>query len=158
MRRDARNIAARRVLEGGAYEVVLTIDAPRAAPDAADIELGAEFDTVEPRVALLENDLVELAARSAAGERVVALQAGQLLEDEAVEPRVVGGRIEAQRTRRLLEAEFDGLRLFLGQERIADLERLGSLVHALGEQLRLGGRAFDMLTGQARDDAHGQLV
>src|SRR5262249_36144999 len=60
MRRDAGHIAASCVLEGGAHEVILAIDAPRAPPDTADIELGSDLDAVEPRVALLEYDLVEL--------------------------------------------------------------------------------------------------
>ena len=80
MRRDARNIAARRIIEGRPHEVVLPVDAPRAFPHAADIELRADLDAVELRVALLEHDLVELTADAAGGQGVIAFRAVSCLK------------------------------------------------------------------------------
>ncbi len=102
--------------------------------------------------------LLQLRARAAGGERLVAHLAGELLEDEAIEDRVVGRRIEAKRALGTLQADLDGAGLLLCEVGIADLERLGRFVHAFGEQLAGIRRALDVLRREASDDAHGQLV
>ena len=80
------------------------------------------------------------------------------LIDEAAELRVVGRGVEAEGAGGLLQAELDGRGLLLVEERIADLERAGRLVHALGEQLGGIRRPLDVLPVEARHDAERQLI
>src|SRR5262245_62798759 len=131
MRWNARDIAALCIVEPGMHEVVAGIDAPYAAPEAGDVVLAEQLQPVEGGAALLVEDLVELratAARRAARQRVVAFLAGQLLEDEAVEPGVVGRGVEPERALGLPEAELDRAGSLLLQERVADLEGAGGFV------------------------------
>jgi len=161
VRRDARDVAALRVVEAGADAIILGVHPPGAVPDAPDIQLALQLRAVEGRVALPVQDLVQLGAasgRPAGVKRAVALLAGEALEDEAVEPRVVGRGIEPERPLGLPEAELEGACLLLGQERVADLDGAGRVVRALGEQLRVRRRPLHVLPRQPRHHAPRQVV
>lgn len=184
MRWNARDIAAADEL--GVDEIVLSVDAPDAVPYRRDVVLHRDLGTVEAGVSLLEVDEIEsavivaalvgvivgmivmvvivvIAAASGAVEMVAVgcAFAGQTLKlavDEAVVTRVVGRRVEAESSRCFLQSDFDSRRLFLIEERIADLERAGRFMHAFREELGCIGRAFDVLSRQPRDGVERQLV
>jgi len=133
VRGNARYVLA--IVELSPHEVVLRIDAPHAIPDGCHIVLGDELGTVKLCVALLEQHLVEFFParnrRWALGESSSASDAGELPIDEAAKARVVGGDIEAERPRCLLQSGFDRRSFLFVEEGIADLEGSSCLVHAL---------------------------
>ena len=115
------------------HEVVLAVDAPQAVPYAGDIVLGCEFRTVEGGVALAEDELLQFVGpwRTAAGERLAAVEPGQLLENEIIVLRVVGRCVEAQVAGGALQADLDGAGLLDADIGIADFEGTGRLVRTL---------------------------
>ena len=122
--------------KGGAHDVVLSVDAPDAAPERRHVELCLDLAAAEGGVALRIDRLVQLAAgpeercAGAALDILVAGLAGQASEDEAAIFGVVGGGFEAERSPRAPDAGLDGARRLDLQIRIADVECLGRLMHA----------------------------
>ncbi|MBA9068724.1 hypothetical protein FHR71_002474 [Methylobacterium sp. RAS18] len=72
--RDARHVAA--VIELGADEVVLCLDAGPAVADGEEIELRGDRSAAEGGVGLRVDDLAQLVASAAGGKVVVAAIAG----------------------------------------------------------------------------------
>src|SRR3954447_20005978 len=93
-RRNARHVGA--VGEGRAHQVELALYAPHAVEHARDIVLGLEFAAAEDRVALRVDRLIELGRGIAAAlESRIAHYAGEPAENEALEARIIGRRLEA---------------------------------------------------------------
>ena len=65
--------------------------------------------------------------------------------------RVVDLGVEAERAVDALEADLGGVGGLDLQARIADLERAGCVMSAMGEQLERGGRPLDALHRRAGD-------
>ncbi len=162
VRRNSGHVTALRIRELGVHEIVLPVDAPGAAPDLADILLRGQLQPVELSVALLENHLIEVAARPAVGragrQRRVAGLARALPVDEAVESRVVERAVEAEVALGPPQAHLNAARDFLVEVRIADLERRRRVVPALREQFRRIRRPLHVLCREARDHVGRQLV
>ena len=105
----------------------------------------------EDGVALAIDRLDELGAGAAGRELSAAQNAGRLPEDEVVVLGVVDLGVEAERAVDALEPELGGIGGLDLQARIADLERAGRVMSAMGEQLERGGRTLDALHRRAGD-------
>jgi hypothetical protein len=151
----------------------LTFDSPNAAPELAGVVLAAKLGAIEGGVALLEQHLVEamrvavlllfllvlVAVLVLAGfQGRAADEPGQITIDETVKARVIGIGVEAELAAGALQPGLDGLRPFLVEEGVADLEGPGRFVHALGKQL--GGRrsALDRLAIELEHDIIAEFV
>ena len=154
--RNARHAAA--VVEGGADEIVLAVDAEDAGRQRYEIPLPGDLAAAEGRVALRIERLNELGLHAAGRECLAAEDPGRLLEDEVLEPGVIGSGVEAERSVDALEAELGGLRSLDLERRVADIERARRVVSAVGEQLERGGRALDALDRGAGDHPRRQVL
>ena len=155
-RRDARDVAA--VREGGAHEVVLAVDAKDARRQWHQVPLPGDFAAAEDGVAPRIDGLQEFGADAAGREIRAAGDAGELPEDEVVVAGIERLGVETKTSLRPLEADFGGVGGLDFQVRIADLERAGCVMGAVGEELEHGGRPLDALKGRAGDHAPRQIL
>ena len=114
--------------------------------------------TPEVGVALGDKGLQQFGLHAAGGELLAAENAGRLLKDEVVVAGVIGLGIEAECPVDALEADLDILGGLDGEAGIADVEGLGGVVRALGEQLERARRALDALQVQARHQVRRQVL
>ena len=156
LRRNARDVAA--VGEGRAHRVVLAVDPEDAGPQRGHVPLPGQFGAAEDRIALADDGLQQLGFDAAGGEFLAAENAGRLQEDVVVEAGVVGLGVKAEIPLRALEADLDVLGGLDREAGIADVEGLGGVVRALGEQLGRARRAFDALQVQACHQVGWQVL
>src|SRR5207237_708927 len=99
LRRDARHVAA--VEERGAHDVVLTLNTPKARRHRNDVilelKLAAAEDGVSLRIECLPHGGVADAGAAGAGVRIAGVSA-EGPEDKPVEPGVISGEFEAERS------------------------------------------------------------
>jgi len=148
-RRHARNVAAVGG-EGRAHEVILAVHAENAGRHRHQVPLPGDFAAAEDRVALGIDGLNELGARAAGRKRRVAEDPGRLPKDEVVVVSVIDFAIEAEVAVRPLQTELGAVCAFDFQRRVADVERAGCVVGAMGEELERAGRALNPLDRRAR--------
>ena len=157
-RRHARDIAA--VGKSRAHEVVLAVDAENAGRHGDQIPLPGELGAAEDGVALGIDGLDEsgIDAVAAGRKRRAAEDAGRLAKDEVVVIGVIGLGVEAEIALDALQPELGSVAGFDFQVRIADLERAGRVVRAVGKKLERGRRALDALHGGACDHPRRQVL
>ena len=156
LRRNARHIGA--IGEGGAHDVVLSLDAELSGPQRQHIVLELEFGAAEGRVLLRVDCLIEFETGTDLTRDVFTGIAGQLPIDEAVEARVVAGQFEPERTRRAPQTDLNRFRRLDAEIRVADIEGRGGVVAAAREQLGWFRRAFGVLTGDAGRQIPGKIL
>ena len=158
LRRYARDCLT--AIEAGGHAIILSRKTPRAMPDARDVDLATELDTMKTRVTLIEHGLLQLLAVTcdAAGNGRATGVAGELARDESVVSHGEHTRVEAEAARLALEPDLDSFRDFLSQVWIPDLESPRCLVRALRKQLLRFRRALRVRGGRPGGDAERQIV
>src|SRR5262249_36400167 len=149
--RNARHVRA--VGERRAHDVELVFDAEESVGQRDDVPLALEFAAAEDGIRLRIEGFVEIAHTRTAGAGIaVAGISGELPENESVETRVVGGRLESERAVRASQADFDRLCGLDLEIWISLVESRCRVVRASGKKLRRLRCAFDILRGDAADE------
>src|SRR5262245_59792399 len=154
--RDPGHVCA--VGERGAHNVELVFNANKSIGDRHYVPLALEFAAPENCVCLRIDSLVELARAGTAYAGVITGVSGELPEYEAVEARVICGRLKPKRAGCTPQTHFERLRRFNLEIGIALVKGGRRIVRATGKQLGGLWCTLNILRRHDADEIPGKVL